>query len=484
MRTFIPYLIVPALYGILFVIARGGFSAAAALLNRRIFGKMNLPDAAVRTALFIFLAADFLAAASAAASSLDDTVRDGYLMREDYGGASYTRELHVKTAEGETDVAIEVAPRRYTASEVEAILSEAAEAAREIMLGGQKEAHVNGDLVFFDRLPDLPVSVIFQTSDPELIDWEGRLGDDIPAEGEAVTVTADLFFDGEVDIKRETDTDVTVRTEEISLTVFPREETKAERLARLSRVNAEKGQNISSDRLLLPGSIDGQAAEWSGRDSGDGLIFLFLGGVIAVVFLFAKQSSDREAERKRREALRLQFREGILALSSALESGYSVENAFAASLQDLREMYGEDGMITREFAYIVQQLRMNRTVESLLSGFGVRSGVEEIEDFAEIFAVSKRSRGGVVSVISHVTRVISGKIEVREEILNMTAEKVFEQRIMNLIPFFIVIYVDMTSPGFFDCMYTTAVGRIVMTVCLAVYAVSILLAERFLQIEV
>ena len=209
------------------------------------------------------------------------------------------------------------------------------------------------------------------------------------------------------------------------------------------------------------------------------VFLLFLPAAVLWPFTLRKKLG-----RKRREALRLQFREGILALSSALESGYSVENAFAASLQDLREMYGEDGMITREFAYIVQQLRMNRTVESLLSGFGVRSGVEEIEVFAEIFAVSKRSRGGVVSVISHVTRVISGKIEVREEILNMTAEKVFEQRIMNLIPFFIVIYVDMTSPGFFDCMYTTAVGRIVMTVCLAVYAVSILLAERFLQIEV
>ena len=336
MRTFIPYLIVPALYGILFVIARGGFSAAAALLNRRIFGKMNLPDAAVRTALFIFLAADFLAAASAAASSLDDTVRDGYLMREDYGGASYTRELHVKTAEGETDVAIEVAPRRYTASEVEAILSEAAEAAREIMLGGQEAAHVNGDLVFFDRLPDLPVSVIFQTSDPELIDWEGRLGEDIPMEGAAVTVTADLFFDGEVDINRKTDADVTVRTEEISLTVFPREETKAERLARLSRVNAEKGQNISSDRLLLPGSIDGQAAEWSGRDSGDGLIFLFLGGVIAVVFLFAKQSSDREAERKRREAL---SRDYPLVAGKALlllKAGMSIRGAFEKISADYR----------------------------------------------------------------------------------------------------------------------------------------------------
>ena len=398
MRTFIPYLIVPALYGILFVIARGGFSAAAALLNRRIFGKMNLPDAAVRTALFIFLAADFLAAASAAASSLDDTVRDGYLMREDYGGASYTRELHVKTAEGETDVAIEVAPRRYTASEVEAILSEAAEAAREIMLGGQKEAHVNGDLVFFDRLPDLPVSVIFQTSDPELIDWEGRLGDDIPAEGEAVTVTADLFFDGEVDIKRETDTDVTVRTEEISLTVFPREETKAERLARLSRVNAEKGQNISSDRLLLPGSIDGQAAEWSGRDSGDGLIFLFLGGVIAVVFLFAKQSSDREAERKRREALSRDYPLVAGKVLLLLKAGMSIRGAFEKISADYRRSLKGGGR-RREGLELVNSLvtamangmpesaalrnlaenapvREYRTMGLLLLG-GVRKGTDE-----------------------------------------------------------------------------------------------------------
>ena len=398
MRTYIPYLIVPALYGILFAAARGGLSAAAALLNRRIFGKMNLPDAAVRTALLIFLAADLLAAASSAASVLDDTVRDGYLMREDYGGASYTRELHVKTAGGEADVAIEVAPRRYTVQEAEAILSEAAEEAREIMLGGQKAAHVNGDLIFFDRLPDLPVSVIFQTSDPELIDWEGRLGDDIPAEGAAVTVTADLFFDGEVDIKRETDTDVTVRTEEISLTVFPREETKAERLARLSRVNAEKGQNISSDRLLLPGSIDGQAAEWSGRDSGDGLIFLFLGGVIAVVFLFAKQSSDREAERKRREALSRDYPLVAGKVLLLLKAGMSIRGAFEKISADYRRSLTSGGR-RREGLELVNSLvtamangmpesaalrnlaenapvREYRTMGLLLLG-GIRKGTDE-----------------------------------------------------------------------------------------------------------
>lgn len=209
------------------------------------------------------------------------------------------------------------------------------------------------------------------------------------------------------------------------------------------------------------------------------VFFVFLPVAAVWPFLLRKRLGER-----RREKLRLQFKEGILALASALESGYSVENAFGASLADLRDMYGEDGMITEEFAYIVRQLGMNRTVESLLMNFAARSGVEEIEDFAEIFAVSKRSRGGVVSVITHVTHVIGGRIEVREEILNMTAEKQFEQRVMNMIPFFIVIYVDMTSPGFFGCMYTTAAGRIVMTVCLAVYIASLLMAERFLRIEI
>jgi tight adherence protein B len=211
-------------------------------------------------------------------------------------------------------------------------------------------------------------------------------------------------------------------------------------------------------------------------------LFLFMAVLpLAAVWPLFRRDSFRK---KRQEILRVQFREGLMALSSALEAGYSVENAFGASVRDLTEMYGVDGMITVEFSAIALQMKMNRTPEALLADFGRRSGIEEIRNFAEIFAVAKRSRGGISSVIAHFARVISGKIQVREEILNMTAEKVFEQRIMNLIPFFIVIYVDVTSPGFFTVMYRTAAGRIVMTGCLALYAAALLLSRHFLNIEV
>ena len=130
----------------------------------------------------------------------------------------------------------------------------------------------------------------------------------------------------------------------------------------------------------------------------------------------------KELLRRRQDELRLQFKEAILSLSSSLTAGYSVENAFSAVITELRELYGEDGMITREFSYIAHQLRMNRTAEALLCEFARRSGLEEAEHFAEIFAISKRSRGELVSVVSHVVHVLGDRIQVREEIRLLTAE--------------------------------------------------------------
>ena len=178
--------------------------------------------------------------------------------------------------------------------------------------------------------------------------------------------------------------------------------------------------------------------------------------------------------KKRQEELRLQFKEAIRILASSLSAGYAVENAFAAGVRELRELYGEEAVITREFSYLSHQLSMNRTVESLLFDFAVRSGLDEIKQFAEIFAVSKRSRGELVSVVNHV---------VQEEILTMTAEKRLEQKIMNLMPYLIVLYVDLASPGFFAPMYETAAGRLVMTVCLLVYLSACLLSSRILRME-
>ncbi len=191
----------------------------------------------------------------------------------------------------------------------------------------------------------------------------------------------------------------------------------------------------------------------------------------------------RQLQKRRQSVLRGQFKEALLILSSNLAAGYSVENAFRAAVPDLESLYGKDGMIVKEFTYLAGQMENHFSAEEAISAFAARSGVREIRLFAEIFAVSRRSRGGITSVIGHVVAVIRDTIEGKEELWTLTAEKQFEQRVMSVIPLFLVLFIDLTSPGYFDVMYRTAAGRIVMTAALLTYAGAMILSSRILRTE-
>ena len=196
--------------------------------------------------------------------------------------------------------------------------------------------------------------------------------------------------------------------------------------------------------------------------------------------LWKKKNLQKERTRK----LTLQFKEGILILASFLGVGYSLENGLSMSVKELERLCGADAMITEEFGRLAAGVRMNHPPELLLTRFGERSGIQDVDNFAQIFAVARRSGGELVAIIGHTAGIIRDKVQVQEEIHTMTAVRVFEQRIMNGIPFAIILYIDLTSPGFFHVMYETFAGRAVMTFCLLLYAGAVLLADHILEIEV
>lgn len=206
-------------------------------------------------------------------------------------------------------------------------------------------------------------------------------------------------------------------------------------------------------------------------------------GLLPIVIVYPFYERQQKMQ-QRLTKLSSQFKEGMMVLASSLSAGYSIENALAVSAQELTLLYGEQGYITREFAYMVQQIQTNRSVEQVLCELAGRSGLEDIQSFSEVFRVAKRSGGDLSGIMRHTADVIRDKIQVREEIATLTASRQFEQKIMNLIPFFLVFYIERSSPGFFNQMYGTGLGRILMTGCLAVYIISCMLAQKILAIEV
>ena len=47
-----------------------------------------------------------------------------------------------------------------------------------------------------------------------------------------------------------------------------------------------------------------------------------------------------------------------------------------------------------------------------------------------------------------------------------------------------MLYMTITSPGFFDVLYHNAMGVLIMTGCLILYVVACFIADKILKIEI
>ena len=124
------------------------------------------------------------------------------------------------------------------------------------------------------------------------------------------------------------------------------------------------------------------------------------------------------------------------------------------------------------------------SLEQQLLRFGNHCSVEEIRDFTEVFAVIKRSGGNLREMIRRTIDLTAQRLEVEQEIEQLLLSRRFELKIMNVIPFAMYGYVDLTSPGFFDALYHNPAGLCVMTICLGIYLTAVICADRLLQIRV
>ena len=209
--------------------------------------------------------------------------------------------------------------------------------------------------------------------------------------------------------------------------------------------------------------------------SGIALLFLAPLGLLFPLWM------KKRLCQKRKDALAAQFKDGILALSSALQTGYSAENAWREAWQELVCIYGEEAHISREFGIMVKAISVNETPEQVLEEFAGRSGVWEIQSFAQVFRLAKRSSGDLVSIIESTSQTLSEKLRVREEMVTLTTAKQLEHTIMSLLPVGIILYLSVAFDGFLDVLYEGVFGRMVMTVCLVLYGSAVLLGWRMVQ---
>lgn len=227
------------------------------------------------------------------------------------------------------------------------------------------------------------------------------------------------------------------------------------------------------------------------------LISLFLTGLTAFVFYrswiaailllplcLPIQKRLREgAGMKRQDRLSEAFEEALSSVMTGMRAGYSPENAFREAASDMEFRFGRGAEMTRELRAISAGLDNHIPLVQLLEEFAGRSEIEEIRDFAQVFAIASRNGGNMVQVMEDTAKLLQGRMEIEREIRLLLSSRQLEMRIMEAVPFFIIFYISLTSRGFFDPLYHNPAGTLFMTICLIFYLTACWIGEKISSIR-
>lgn len=195
---------------------------------------------------------------------------------------------------------------------------------------------------------------------------------------------------------------------------------------------------------------------------------LFL--ILLPLFLVYIRYEKREYIKKQKREQKLQFREAMTAMYAMIASGYSLESAIRGVPEELSLCYSQDSWIIKAFDKMSEALNMNVPVQKCLEDFAGASEDEDIISFYEIICIAKKYGGSMTVVIKMAIDKISRRIETECEIMTMMAGRRNEFTVMTLIPACIILYMRLSSAELMSVLYTQTEGRIVMTLCLGLYA--------------
>jgi tight adherence protein B len=219
-----------------------------------------------------------------------------------------------------------------------------------------------------------------------------------------------------------------------------------------------------------------------------GAAYLFYHSIIvACIFaslgMLVPRYRRRTLIERRKQRLKLQFKEALFSLISSLAAGRSIENAFLAAYEDLQLLYPDaQTELLQEFQIIRFRLEHAEPLEAALRNMAERAHIEELTQFADVLAACKRSGGDLVEVMKRTSAIICEKLETEQEIAVLLAQKKLEGRIMMAVPFVFLAFLGLAAPDYMSPLYN-GFGYVLLTAGLIVLLLLFLVMDKILRIR-
>lgn len=171
---------------------------------------------------------------------------------------------------------------------------------------------------------------------------------------------------------------------------------------------------------------------------------------------------------RRKRALAEQFKDFLFILSTSIGAGRGMRDAIGEAIPGIVGIYGENAILSKELKNMHKRMSIgNEEDVTVLNDFAKRSGSEDIVDFMIIYSTCKTTGASLVDALNKAASVIIDKMTIENEIRTMANRKKNESIILFVMPFVVVLFLNLFSPEYIAPLYESYIGRVIMTMVVA-----------------
>ncbi len=202
-----------------------------------------------------------------------------------------------------------------------------------------------------------------------------------------------------------------------------------------------------------------------------------------LIFVLYGVMNKKGLEEDRNKRIQAKFLDFLMCLEPLLKNSGTFCMAFSEAVSDYKRFHGGDELSFYLDA-AVNDFMINISTSDVLIGMAKKMQLEDAYAFAKSMTICELTGGNAVEVTERTTELLVEKIRILCDINTNLSGKVFEQKIITIMPFMLLGLFAVTAKSYLEPLYNTFEGKIVMTIAGVLFLGQWFIGEKITSIKV
>jgi tight adherence protein B len=244
----------------------------------------------------------------------------------------------------------------------------------------------------------------------------------------------------------------------------------------LGKLYLQSGVTVGWQRILLVAAIGAIAV---------GALVAFVSGmrdigILVGVIIFAAGPylylSHRRTQRLKKFSQ--QLADAIDVITRSLHAGHPLSASLSMVASEMPDPIGS------EFGILNDELTYGTSMETALNNLILRVPVDDLAMFAMSVVIQRQTGGNLAEILETLAATVRDRHMLRQKVKSLTAEGRFSAVFLTAFPALMFLLIKAMSPDYFDPLWESGYGGIVVAVCIAGIIVGNLIMRRMINFKV